>query len=89
MRVDVYDTYATTAEGQVIHFDVLIASGRDSQKAYEHAEYWLRSINQENVLLRQEECRFCHQENASASIARDIETKGFHIIQMEGCPNPA
>jgi Domain of unknown function (DUF2024) len=37
MKVDVYDTYATSKTGQTIHFDVLLASPSQASQAYDSA----------------------------------------------------
>lgn len=88
MRVDVYDTYATSKTGQTIHFDVLLASPSEASKAYEYAVKWLVDIGEKDARLSQSRCTYCHSENASTAVIADIESNGFHILQMEGCPNP-
>lgn len=88
MKVDIYDTYAVSKAGQTIHFDVLLASPSDASKAYEYAVKWLGEIGEKGSELSQSRCNYCHSENASANVITEIETHGFHILQMEGCPNP-
>ena len=88
MKVDVYDTYATSKTGHTIHFDVLLASPSKASSAYEFALKWLNDIGEKDAELRQSRCNYCHSENASKAVIVDIESNGFHILQMEGCPNP-
>ncbi|MEM7558493.1 MAG: DUF2024 family protein [Planctomycetota bacterium] len=88
MKVDVYDTYATSKTGKTIHFDVLLASPSEAGTAYEYAVQWLSELKEGGAELYQSRCNFCHSENASEPVIADIESKGFHILQMEGCPNP-
>lgn len=88
MKVDVYDTYAKSKTGQTIHFDVLLASPSEPSTAYEYALNWLSELEEDGAELHQSRCNFCHSENASETVIADIESKGFHILQMEGCPNP-
>lgn len=88
MKVDVYDTYATSKAGQTIHFDVLLANPSEASKAYEYALKWLSDIGQKDASLSQSRCTYCHSENASKAVIADIESNGFHILQMQGCPNP-
>lgn len=88
MRVDVYDTYASSKAGHTIHFDVLLLSPSEASKAYEYAVKWLGDIGEKDAKLSQSRCTYCHSENASTAVIADIESNGFHILQMEGCPNP-
>lgn len=88
MKVDVYDTYATSTTGHTIHFDVLLASPSEASKAYEYAVKWLDDIGEKDAELSQSRCTYCHSERASTAVIADIESNGFHILQMEGCPNP-
>ena len=89
MKVDVYDTWATGADGGTIHFDVLLESNKHEDAAgtaYRWAKDYLASINASDAKLEQRECAFCHQENARPNVAADVERQGYHIIPMEGCP---
>lgn len=89
MKIDVYDTYAKSATGQTIHFDVFVPSDTVADAAFQFAIAWLEEIGQTEATLTQDQCRFCHQETASEAVVADIEKKGFYILQLEGCPNPA
>ncbi|WP_086934277.1 DUF2024 family protein [Agarilytica rhodophyticola] len=37
MKIDVYDTYGESKQGELIHFDVFIESGVAADKAYQYA----------------------------------------------------
>ena len=89
MKVDVYDTYAQSSAGQVIHFDVLVPHGADADSAFAYAQAWLSEIGEDGEKLSQSRCNFCHSEQARPDVQRDIEGKGYYILQLEGCPNPA
>ncbi len=88
MKVDVYDTYATSPKGETIHFDVLVQTKTSPETAFEYARQWLASVGLHNATLKQSRCNFCHSENARQETVEDIEKIGYHIIQMEGCPDP-
>lgn len=87
MEVDVYDTYTKSNQGQTIHFDVLVPKGTDANQAFEYAKTWLAEIGEDAEQLSQSRCRFCHSEPAQSHVQKDIQNNGFHILQMEGCPN--
>lgn len=87
MNVDVYDTYARTAEGELLHFDVLVEQG-SGDIALRYAAEWLHSIQISASEINQENCRFCHTETTTPEIERQIEEQGYFILQMEGCPSP-
>jgi hypothetical protein len=36
--------------------------------------------------MTQEECQFCHIQEAPPAIENDIVSKGYYIQKMEGCP---
>ncbi len=86
MKVDVYDTYATSASRTTIHFDVLVPTETSSETAFAYARQWLDKVGLGDAELKQSRCNFCHSEKADARVVSDIETDGFHIIRMEGCP---
>ena len=88
MKIDVYDTYATSKSGKTIHFDVLLASGGSKKTALEYAHAFLKSIGEEEKALKSERCSFCHTESAHPVVETEIAKSGHYILQMEGCPNP-
>ncbi len=85
MKVDVYDTYAQSNDGRTIHFDVLVETGTAANVAHKHAQDWLTGVGQNGARLAQDRCRFCHVENASPAVKKEIQEKGFFILKMEGC----
>lgn len=89
MKIDVYDTYAKSKDGHVIHFDVFVAQGTDAGVAFSYAKAWLDSIGENGESLEQNRCRFCHSENAHPAVEKAISEQGHFILQMEGCPSPA
>lgn len=88
MNIDVYDTYVRTAEGDILHFDILLPSG-EGKKAGQYAQEWLQNIGRIPSGISQENCRFCHTETATPEVQRQIREHGYFIIQMEGCPAAA
>jgi len=87
MNIQVYDTYARSKDGAIVHFDVFLPENNDA-KALAFARAWLTSIGEDGSKLTQERCRFCHTESAIAEVSLMIETHGYFILQMEGCPEP-
>ena len=88
MKIDVYDTYATSQNGKTIHFDVLLPNGEGKEKAVVFAREFLESIGESSDALKQERCNYCHSENAHAQLKEYIAEYGHYILQMENCPNP-
>lgn len=88
MKIDVYDTYALSKKGHIVHFDVLVMTGTSQEKAHQYARSWLQSIGENPEGLDQSRCNYCHSENASPAIESAILQEGYYILQMEGCPNP-
>jgi len=88
MKIAVYDTYAQSENGQVIHFDVFVKEGTSNDLAFGFAKKFLKEIGEEAGKLKQSQCNFCHIEQANPIIQQQIEETGYTILQMEGCPNP-
>lgn len=81
----VFDTYAKTAKGVIMHFDVVLDE-QDPQKALDCAKEWLHSIGQDNAVVTSENCYFCHSIEAPAELRKQIDQQGYAIYKLEGCP---
>ncbi len=81
----VFDTHATTTKGKIIHFDVVLDE-QDAEKALACAKQWLKSIGEENALVDSRTCLFCHSAEAPADLRAQIDSQGYAIYKMEGCP---
>ena len=88
MKLAVYDTYAFSKKGDIIHFDVLLPSGENKEKALIYANTFLKKISEEGASLKIDRCNYCHIESAKPSVKKLVEADGHYILQMEGCPNP-
>ncbi|MDX8403909.1 MAG: DUF2024 family protein [Mariprofundaceae bacterium] len=87
MKIHVYDTYTRAKNGTLMHFDIFL-SEKNATEAYAAARAWLAEIGETETKLTQEECRFCHSEMANPDVTAVIDTQGYFILQMEGCPEP-
>ena len=81
----VYDTYAKTSKGRIMHFDVVLDE-KDPDKALHYARQWLNSIGQEEATVSQENCCFCHSTEAPPELRKQIDELGYAIYKLEGCP---
>ncbi len=81
----VFDTYAKTAQGKILHFDVLLAE-QEAAKALAYAKAWLASIGEGDAQLDQRNCIFCHSAETPAALQAEIDQQGYAIYKMEGCP---
>lgn len=85
-QVHVFDTYAKSQTGRIIHFDVITAE-KDPAKALAYARQWLQSIGEESATVSQENCCYCHSEqSAPDEMLKAIEAYGYAIYKLEGCP---
>jgi hypothetical protein len=85
MQCAVYDTYVQKKDGKTMHFDVIVEENTPHEKAIEYGKQFLESAGQGGQRMTQEECQFCHIQEAPPAIERDIASKGFYIQKMEGC----
>lgn len=81
----VYDTYAKAATGRIMHFDVVLDE-QDHDKALRYAKEWLASIGHEDAEVTQENCTFCHSAEAPVVLRKQIDSQGYAIYKLEGCP---
>ena len=84
MKSHVYDTYVKAKDGHTMHFDVIMEE-KDHKKALKYGKEWLKSIGEENASMTSEECKFCHIEETSDDVAKEITEKGYFILKLEGC----
>ncbi|RXJ71742.1 hypothetical protein CS022_20060 [Veronia nyctiphanis] len=85
MAVHVYDTYATSKEGKILHFDVLMPV-KDDDLAVKYAKNWLSEIGLEGATVKSGNCAFCHTRNSVPQYDEEISSKGYAIYKLEGCP---
>jgi hypothetical protein len=85
-RIYVFDTFAKSATGRILHFDVVLPEN-DSAKALESARHWLQSIGETNAMVNAENCAYCHSEpTAPTEMLDEIRSRGYAIFKLEGCP---
>ena len=86
MQCAVYDTYVTKKDGITMHFDVIVEDTTPHNKAIEFGKEYLESVGQGKQKMTQEECQFCHIQEAPSVVEKAIREKGYYIQKMEGCP---
>jgi hypothetical protein len=86
MQCAVYDTYVTKKDGKIMHFDVVVEADTSHEKAVIYGKKFLESVGEGEQKMTQEECQFCHIQQAPAMIEADIQSNGYYIQKMEGCP---
>lgn len=83
--VFVYDTYATTEKGRIMHFDVVIPT-QNATLALDCARAWLKDIGEVKASVNAENCCYCHDApSAPPQMAQTIASQGYAIYKLEGC----
>lgn len=85
MECAVYDTYVTKKDGKIMHFDVIVESSTPHEKAIEYGKEYLKNAGQDGQTMTQEECQFCHVQEAPKVVEDSIQQNGYFIQKMEGC----
>lgn len=86
MKVAVWDTYVVRTNGNRMHFDIVVSENeKNKNKIYQFGQEYLNDKNVTSKILTSKECEFCHIENATEQMNKNIKSKGFHIIEMENC----
>ncbi|MBA3750119.1 MAG: DUF2024 family protein [Nitrosopumilus sp.] len=86
MECAVYDTYVTKKDGRIMHFDVIVEANTPHEKAIEYGKEFLEKAEQGGQKMTQEECQFCHIQEAPLMVEKSISDSGYYIQKMEGCP---
>jgi len=82
----IYDTYAKTAKGRIMHFNVVL-DVQDPQQALDYAKAWLQSIGFADAMVTSENCCFCHSlDKLPADLRKQVDERGYGIYKLEGCP---
>ena len=85
-KVNVWDTYVTKKNGEIMHFDIIASvEVNDSSIIYDYGKLYLKRKNQAGQTLTSNQCRLCHIENLRPEWEEEINKNGFFIIEMEGC----
>lgn len=85
MKVKIYDTHVHTKDSYY-HFDVVVIE-KTQEEVESYAKKYLDEIGVEFTTIEQNRCLFCHEEIADESVVKNIQTNGYYIIPMQGCPN--
>ncbi|MGQ1948533.1 DUF2024 family protein [Geofilum sp. OHC36d9] len=86
MKIAVWDTYVQRTDGKKMHFDILVPEQiREPEVIYQFGHDYLKGKQVKSEILSSKECAFCHIEEASQIMIKNIEAKGYHIVEMENC----
>ncbi|PTN01594.1 DUF2024 family protein [Mangrovibacterium marinum] len=86
MKVAVWDTYVQRTDGKKMHFDIIVPENvKDSNVIFHYGHEYLKYKDVKSKKVTTKECEFCHIENATQEVISDIESKGYHIVEMENC----
>lgn len=85
-KVNVWDTYVTKKNGEIMHFDIIApVEVSDQAVIYSYGKAYLKTKGQEGQPLTSKQCRLCHVEVLRPEWEAAIAQKGYFIIEMEGC----
>ncbi len=85
-KVNVWDTYVAKKAGGVMHFDIIApAEITDANTIYNYGRAYLKTKGEEGQALTSKQCRLCHMEDLRPQWAAEIASKGYFILEMEGC----
>ena len=86
MKISVWDTYVNRLDGKIMHFDILVPSDlKEERTVLNYGQEFLKGKSFQTADLTSKECRFCHIEQATDEMIKQIQKKGFSILEMENC----
>ena len=69
-----------------MHFDILVPNTLvDLEQIYGYGREYLKVKGQDGRPLSGNECRFCHTMVIQDTALEEIKTKGYHIVEIDGC----
>ena len=87
MKVAVWDTYVKRKDRSITHFDILVdASLKDEKQILGFGKQYLLSIAEPQAMISTNECQFCHMEEPTEEVLRDIAKQNYHIIKLHEIP---
>ena len=85
-EVRVWDTYVTKKDGSIMHFDIIApVEIEHARTIHAYGIDYLKTKGQQDQTLSSKECKFCHIESLRPTWAKEIDEKGYFIIEMENC----
>jgi hypothetical protein len=63
-----------------------VESATPHEKAIAYGKEYLNSVGEGGQKMTQEECQFCHIQEAPSMVDEGIREQGYFIQKMEGCP---
>jgi hypothetical protein len=86
MKVAVWDTYVTKADGVIMNFDILVPESETNPEIiYGYGQAYLKSKAMQDYPITSNHCAFCHIETATDVMLDDIKQKGYSIIELRNC----
>ena len=82
-ELHVFDAFARTSRGRIMHFDVILAELNHIQ-AIEFAKSWLKSVVGQTEWIGLEKCLFCHSTAANRDIRLEVKRHGYAIKKLSG-----
>lgn len=85
-KVNIWDTYVTKKDGTIMHFDIVAPIAvQETSTIYNYGKDYLKIKGQAGQALDARQCRLCHIEHLRPEWEKEINDKGYFIIEMEGC----
>lgn len=85
MECAVYDTYVNKKSGGTMHFDIIVPTEINEEEAFKFGQEYLQDKGEGGQIISSKECKFCHIERAEGNVEEAILSKGYFILEMQGC----
>lgn len=85
MKVAVWDTYVNKNDGTIMHFDIIVPESSQDEDVFRFGEEYLRLKGLTELKIDTKKCSFCHVEHLQKHMERDINERGYYILEMKGC----
>ena len=76
----------TKKDGTIMHFDIIApVEVMDTITIYNYGKDYLKTKEQDGQSLTSKQCSLCHIETLRPAWEKELNEKGYFIIEMEGC----
>lgn len=83
MKVQIWDSYALSNDGRVLHFDIVVPESTTSaENVLQFGRDYLKHIGFSGSDFNTSRCQFCHVEEPSEEMIINIKNKSYDIIDL-------
>lgn len=85
MEVAMWCTYLERPDEEIMHFGILVPPKLNNPAVIHLFGQEYLDKKKQNLMLNKSYCKFCHVGEASPEVQKEIEQKGYYILELGHC----